>query len=90
MSHCFTYVQAPQLLPDEDQYVVVRDKITEYFSHSDTTDLIRAEVQCFVAPRAECSACLLILGRYWASVEPAKFVVFFGLSEAWSSVYGKH
>eukprot|EP00903_Cladosiphon_okamuranus_P018081 g16640.t1 len=35
---------APQLLPEEDQYVVVRDKITEYFSHSDTTDLIRAEI----------------------------------------------
>ncbi|CAM9572693.1 unnamed protein product, partial [Ectocarpus sp. 4 AP-2014] len=35
---------APQLLPDGDQYVMVRDKITEYFSHSDTTDLIRAEI----------------------------------------------
>lgn len=42
-----TYIQAPQLLPEEDQYVVVRDKITTYFSHSDTTDLIRAEVKVF-------------------------------------------
>lgn len=37
--------QAPELLPDSDQYVEVRDKITDYFSHSDTTDLITLKVR---------------------------------------------
>lgn len=40
--------QAPQLLPERDQYVQVSDKIADYFSHSDTSALINVEVRrCF-------------------------------------------
>lgn len=62
------WTQAPQLLPDSDQYVVVKDKTADYFMHSDTGDLITVKVSIsshFNPARRSCVLSITFVHRRW-------------------------